>query len=95
MDDIKTIIQFEAHDDHFLPWDFSLDSDNKVVGKSPYQGQKVIGFAPAGDLDSMPILTVHEGWQDRVKGLVPVMSSEGNMYQLTSHTVRKVRPIQS
>jgi hypothetical protein len=89
----KTIIKFEAHDDFFVPWDFALDSENVVIGKSPYEGQKVIGFAPSGNMDIMEF-TGLEGWQEKVTGLVPVLADKGKWYQLTSHVVRDVRPFE-
>lgn len=91
---IKTIIEFEAHDDHFVPWDFALDDEDKVVGKSPYAGQWVMGFAPKGDMEADMIYTSRQGWQEQVTGLVPVLVERGHIYQLTSHVVRNVRPFE-
>ena len=89
---IRTIVEFEAHDDGFLPWDFALDENNDIVGKHPHRGERVVGFAPQGDTDTMPILLYGDDWQGKAVGLVPVLSSGGRMYQLTSHVVRNVRP---
>ena len=88
---IKTIVAFEEHDDHFLPWDMALDDENKVIGKSPYAGQWVMGFAPKGNMDADITYTSKAGWEDAVVGLVPVLVERGNIYQLTSHVVREVR----
>jgi len=90
--DITTIIEFEENENHFLPWDMALNDDRRVVGKSPYAGQKVFGFAPKGDTGAHVVTTLDEGWMEKAVGLVPVLIENGNMYQLTSHVVRNVRP---
>lgn len=90
----KTIIEFEEHDDHFLPWDMVLDAESRIVGNHPHRGEWVMGFAPKGDLDADMIYTSEHGWQDKAVGLVPVLVERGNIYQLTSHVVRRVRPFE-